>query len=219
MQLLVCLAVLWPERGFLLFELSQNPFFAPILKVGLAFNPVLRYAVLPRRTPDEQRSASAASWQIRKAVPVALNLPVLVAQLPYVVLNPEKRQWVPKGMSFDVWRALSCPFAGMLLWWLAGRGIEALCSALQSMVRPRISWAETLFAGILAAVGIVALVGIVTSTPADRNDFAFVVLTGGALLWGALGTSTVAARLLQWRIAKRNIAMQSLRELSVPRLP
>ena len=104
---------------------------------------------------------------------------------------------------------LSCPFAGMFFWWFAGTGIEALCAALQSVVRPRIGWVETLFAGILVATGIVALVGILTSTPDDRYDFQFVMLLGAAFLWGALATPTVAARLLQWRIAKRHIAAQS----------
>ena len=91
-------------------------------------NPVLSYLVVPPSTPDEERRAVALArhWEIRRTVPVALNLPVLLVQLPYyVVLNPEKREWVPKGMSFEVWRALSCPFAGMLFWWFAGRGIEA----------------------------------------------------------------------------------------------
>jgi hypothetical protein len=191
--------------------MSENPFLGLILKAGMISNPVMSYLVVPPSTPGEERRAVAPAkhWEIRKTVPVALNLPVLLVQLPYVVLNPEKREWVPKGMSFEVWRALSYPFAGMFFWWFAGRGIEALCAALQSVVRPRINWVETLFAGILVAIGIVALVGILASTPDDRYDFQFVMLLGAAFLWGALATSTVAARLLQWRIAKRHIAAQS----------
>jgi len=127
-QLLLCFAVLWPVRGLLLLGVSENPFFGLILKAGMISNPVLSYLVVPPSTPDEERRAVALArhWEIRRTVPVALNLPVLLVQLPYyVVLNPEKREWVPKGMSFEVWRALSCPFAGMLFWWFAGRGIEA----------------------------------------------------------------------------------------------
>ena len=62
---------------------------------------------------------------------------------------------------------------GMVFWWFAGRGIEALCAALQSMVRPRIGWVETLFAGILVVIGIVALVGMLTSTQDDLHDIGF----------------------------------------------
>ena len=208
-QLLLCFTVLWPVRGFLLFEVSDNPSCRLILKAGMIFNPIVSYLVVPPPTPNDERVALARHWEIRKTVPVALNLPVLLMQLPYVILNPEKREWVPRGISFEVWRALSCPLAGVFFWWYAGRGIDALSAALRSVVRPRISWVETLVAGILVAGGIVALVGIFTSTSDDRHDLQFVMLVGGAFLWGLLAVSTVAARLLQWRIAKRRIVAQT----------
>ena len=162
-------------RGILLLEVSENRFFGLILKVGMISNPVLSYLVVPPSNPIEERrvAALARQWEVRNKVPMALNLPVFFLQLPYVILNPEKREWIPEGMSFDVWRALSWPFVGMVFWWFAGRGIEALCAALQSMVRPRIGWVETLFAGILVVIGIVALVGMLTSTQDDLHDIGF----------------------------------------------
>lgn len=207
-QLFVCIAVLWPERGFLLFEVSQNPFSGLIVKIGLTANPVLSYLFVPRAAPDEEQRAAvlARQWEIRKTVPVALNLPAFLVQLPYIILNPEKREWAPRGISFEVWRALSLPISGMFFWWFAGRGIEALRAAFRSVARPRIGWVETLFAGVLVAGGVVALIAALTSTPDDRRDFQSVLLVAGAFLWGALASSTVAARILQWRIAKRQVA-------------
>lgn len=105
-------------------------------------------------------------------------------------------------MFTDIWRALSWPFAGMFFWWLFGRGIEALFAAKQSVVRPRITWAETSFAGIMFVVGLVTLAGILTNTPDDRRDLQFMAWIAGGLLWGVLATTIIAARLLQPRIQK-----------------
>ena len=94
-------------RGILLLEVSENRFFGLILKVGMISNPVLSYLVVPPSNPIEERrvAALARQWEVRNKVPMALNLPVFFLQLPYVILNPEKREWIPEGMSFDVWRA------------------------------------------------------------------------------------------------------------------
>jgi membrane associated rhomboid family serine protease len=90
----------------------------------------------------------------------------------------------------------------MFFWWLLGRGIEALFAAKQSVMRPCITWAETIFAGILFIVGLVTLAGMLTSTPDDRRDLQFIALIAGGLLWGVLATATIAARLQQRRIQK-----------------
>jgi len=167
--------------------------------------------IVPPLTPEGQRRVDAVVkvWEIRKTAPLALNFPVLIAQLPYVLVNPAKREWVPKGMFPDVWRALSWPFAGMLFWWSLGRAVEALSAARLSVVRPRMSWVETVFAIVLFAVGLVALAGILTSTPDDRRDIQFLSLVAGGLLWGILATATITARFLQWRVAKRILSSQA----------
>jgi di/tricarboxylate transporter len=99
---------------------------------------------------------------------------------------------------------LSWPFAGILFWWCAGRGIEALQGTRRSVVSPRLTWAETGFAVVLLLIGLATLIGIVTSTPDDRRDVQFLALVAGGLLWGILAAITVTARVFQWRILKRN---------------
>src|SRR3954464_12278990 len=137
-------------------------------------------------------------------VPLLLNFPVLIAQVPYILVNSPKREWVPKGMFPETWRALSWPFFGTVFWWLSGRGIEGLRAARRSIVHPRISVVETVVAAILACTGLVSLVGILTSTPDDRKDVQFLILVAGGILWGILATATIASRILQRRILKRS---------------
>jgi hypothetical protein len=138
------------------------------------------------------------------AVPVMLNLPVLVVQLPYILASPTKREWIPKGMQPEVWRALSWPFAGILFWWWVGRGIEALRAARRTVVGPRMTLAETVFATLLFCIGVISLAGIITSTPDDRRDIQFLMLIAGGILWGILASFVILARFFQRRIAKRN---------------
>lgn len=203
-QLVVCLALLWPERGFLLFELIESiqSYYSPAPKSKTDSKGV--DVVAPSLTRQEQRWADR--WEREKMAPLVLDFPVLIAQLPYILVSPAKREWVPKGMFPDIWRSLSWPFAGMFFWWFLGRGVEALSAARRSIALPRISWVETTFALILFGIGVVALIGILTSTPDDRRDIQFLALVAGGLLWGILASVTIAARFLQRRIVRRHAA-------------
>jgi hypothetical protein len=170
------------------------------------------HIVLPPLTPERQRTEDAATKlaDVRTKAPLALNFPVLIAQLPYIIIvSPAKREWVPKGMPPDIWRALSWPFAGILFWWFLGRSVEALSTARRSVVHPRISWIETAFAVILLGTGLVTLIGILTTTPDDRSDLQFMALVAGGLLWGILAIITITARFLQRRVAKRILSSQA----------
>jgi hypothetical protein len=131
-------------------------------------------------------------------------------QLPYVILNPAKTEWVPKGMLTETWRAISWPFAGVLFWWGVGRGIEALRSSRKAIISPRVTLPETIFADLFVCVGIVVLVGTVTTTPDDRRDLQFIALLVGGLLWGVLASLTIAARIVQWRIRRKTEVVPSL---------
>jgi hypothetical protein len=206
-QLVVCVALLWPVRGRLLFgvEDSVGSYSRPTPKGKVVLDP--KWLVVPT-TPELQRTDDLAATvaDIRTKAPLGLNFPVLVAQLPYILVSPAKREWIPKGMFPDTWRALSWPLVGIFFWWFLGRSLEALPTARRSIAHPRISWIETACALILLGTGVVALVGILTSTPDDRRDVHFMTLLAGALLWGILATVTIVARFLQWRVAKRNAA-------------
>src|SRR5208282_2148416 len=168
-QLVVCLALLWPVRGSLLLGVieSIDSYSRPTPRSNVLPDPKGAYIILPPVTPEKQQTQAAATTiaDIRTKAPLALNFPVLIAQLPYILVSPAKREWVPKGMPPDTWRALSWPFVGILFWWFLGRGVEALRTARRSVVHPRIGWIETAFAVILSGTGLVTLIGILTTTP------------------------------------------------------
>jgi hypothetical protein len=217
-QLVVCLALLWPVRGVLLLGAveSIDSYFRPAPKSGVVPNPNGVYPVVPPVAPERQGTDDAATKvaDIRTKASLALNFPALVAQLPYILVSPAKREWVPKAMLLDTWRALSWPFVGILFWWFLGRSIEAIPTAGRSVVHPRITWIETAFAVISLGAGLVALIGILTTTPDDRSDLRFMTLPAGGLLWGILATVILTARFLQWRVAKRNASAQATTDTS-----
>lgn len=204
-QLLICLVCLWPSRYFLLFELSQSiKSYVPVRNSGTGTNNSVEIEI-PVLTPEQQQEAdrTAKIEFLRMRVPVMLNFPVAIAQLPYVLANPAKREWTPRTMLPETWRAISWPLAGILFWWCAGRGIEAMRSARKAAIYPRMTLIETAFAAVLVCIGLATLVGIITSTPDDRRDVQFLALIAGGSIWGILASFTVIARILQWRILKR----------------
>ena len=204
-QLLACLVALWPARGHLLFSVVQaKQLYAPAQQEKTQRSEPQRVIVLPELTPDRQRELDAAEETAmrRMRVPVILNFPVVIAQVTYLLVT--RREWLPRGMLIQSWRALSWPLVGLLFWWLAGRGIEALSASFRSTLRPRLSWIEVSWAIVLLLVGVVTLIGVVTSTPDDRRDKDFMALMYGGMLWGVLAGLTIIARLRQWRILQSN---------------
>jgi len=207
-QLLICLIALWPSRYFLLWQVSQSvkeyfPARAQQEQAGPAIN-----IDIPTLTPEQQEAADRATRMedLRMAVPPMLNLPVGIVQLPYVLLHrtPEGKEWLPRGMMFTTWRALSWPIFGVFFWWLAGRGVDAFRAARKSILVPRITMPETIFAVIFLALGVVAIVGTLTSTPDDRHDVNFLAFLAGGVLWGIIAGIAITARFLQWRLRKRS---------------
>jgi hypothetical protein len=213
-QVVVCLALLWPVRGRLLLGVAESvySYSRPTPRSSVVPDPKGTDIVVPPVTPEKQWTDDAATKiaDLRMEAPLALNFPVLVVQLPYILVSPTKREWVPKGMPPDTWRALSWPFVGILFWWFLGRSVEALRAARRSVVHPRISWIETAFAIILLGAGLVTLIGMLTTTPDDRSDLQFMTLLAGGILWAALAAVTITARFLQWRVAKRDAAAQTM---------
>jgi drug/metabolite transporter (DMT)-like permease len=98
-------------------------------------------------------------------------------------------------------------FRGCTVWWSVGRGIEALRSSRKAIISPRVTLPETIFSALLVCVGVVVLVGTITSTPDDRRDLQFIALLVGGVLWGSF---TIAARILQWKIRRKAKVVLSL---------
>jgi len=203
-QFLVCVVILWPLRQSLLTEVrySIHSYRHPEWKAQ-----ILNSQVKIELTAEWMREMEADT-KLRNArlpIPTLLNSPVLLAELPYVLVH--KKEWVPLGMSREAWRALSFPILGVVLWWVVGRAVEAIGAARNAIIAPKIGWTETIWSAILLCIGLMMLVGVFTSTPDDRADRQFVALMVGGCSWGVLAGITIAARILQRRIRRRNLAV------------
>jgi hypothetical protein len=173
-QLSVCLLALWPMRGFLIFEVLRSVESHTAAKATSESETVTQIAPPPMTKERQEAADKAAKIDfLRMRVPVLLNFPVVLAELPYILASPDKREWTPRGMLPEEWRALTWPFAGILFWWCAGRGIEALQATRRSVVSPRLTWFETTVAVVLLLIGLGTLVGINACLRHLRHGFAF----------------------------------------------
>jgi hypothetical protein len=97
----------------------------------------------------------------------------------------------------------------MVFWWLAGRGVDALVTARRKAITPRIGWTETVLGFVLGAGGLVGVIAFLFTAGPDLYDRQLQLLMSAAGMWGLLGSLTVAARILQWRIRKAAEAMSA----------
>jgi hypothetical protein len=112
---------------------------------------------------------------------------------------------VPLGMDVITWRALTGPLLGILFWWVAGRGIEALLAARRGFVRPEISWVETGIGGALFLFCTIAAIGLPLFGNKNHDpDFPLTLWCCGLGTWALLGAVVAAARVGQWRIRRRS---------------
>jgi hypothetical protein len=201
-QLMVCLAVLWPWRAVLIHQIHSSVRVYRALESSLpeathgdtAGDSVSVYVYAD---PEELRKTQALERD--EWVPMMLNLPSGLVQLPYVILNPSKEDWTPRGINIRTWRVISWPIVGILFWWSAGRGIEAFIAGRRRLVGPRITWLETVIAAALFLFCGIAAVSLPLSGYHDRN-FPLILWVFGAGTWALLAGLTVAARAMQWRL-------------------
>lgn len=203
-QLLVCLVALWPVRHEITHQVKDSFRFSRITRTRRPTVGEVFAVVIPERvTPEEKFEAN--NFEKRKWIPSVLNLPVMMVQLPYAILNSSKDEWVPTGMDVITWRAISWPLFGLIFWWSAGRGIEALLAARRGRIRPKISRIEALFAGALIVFCVLTALTLSGNAHPERDpDFPtrFFLWSSGS--WAALAGITVLTGVLQWRIAKHS---------------
>src|SRR5882672_606561 len=126
-QLLLCTVLLWQARAFIAWEFGIR---LPMLgSIGFIQSETALNAV------------------------AALNLPAGLIQLPYAILSQGHTNWIPAGVDFKVWRAVTWPFIGLAFWWFPGRGIEALSAVKYGQLTPRIGWTETIVGFLVMAAG------------------------------------------------------------------
>jgi hypothetical protein len=108
-----------------------------------------------------------------------------------------------------LWGAVTWPIVGVIFWWIAGRGIEALIASRGRVLSPSITWAEVIVASVVIAFCLLCCIGF-ASDPSFRDDFIY-PWPGAAVasgLWIILGGVTVAARVIQWRMRRQLTARQ-----------
>jgi hypothetical protein len=216
-QLLICSVVLFPIRGAI-FDQIYNSLF------GYRSEHVNNYAVFRSRVealpesrpkivqapaglvvlqlPEKQRRAIEIN-QIRMLVPAAINFPAVLVDLPYSMFSEDRKEWTPKGMYFELWRAISWPVVGMFFWWIAGRGIDALAAARQEVIFPRLTIIDVVVGSVVLAAGLLVLVMMLVEGGKDRADPTLAFFTMGGGVWAALGAVSVIGRLAQWRLRVR----------------
>ena len=141
-ELLVCAVLLWPWRGFFIVEMRVT---AHAHWPALVEQPVLRLntAQGPETLRDRHAETLAA---IRILTPALLNIPCSL-------LGLMRREAVPRGMLPEFWRSISWPFFGIVFWWIAGRGIEALVASRRDLLSPAITWIEVFVASLITSLG------------------------------------------------------------------
>jgi len=186
-QLALCALILWPLRGMIRFELG--------LPMGMGGAPWVFQTGPGRLFLDWSLSSG------RQTV-AAINLPGGALQLPIALLTRGHQIWKPPGIEFQTWNALTWPVLGLVFWWIAGRGIDALLAARRKISLPSIRWTETVVGFILGAGGLVGAFAFLLTGGQDRYDPQLQLLASGMGMWGLLGSLIVAARIVQWRIRK-----------------
>jgi hypothetical protein len=137
-----------------------------------------------------------------------LNFPALLIQLPYIIVSPEKREWMPAGMDFQIWRAITLPFLCLPFWWIAGRAIDALIAIQYNRLNPLIRWIEMMVGSVWLVIGLALFIGFLFSPSADKDaDLTRFAACGG--LWAMIGALSVIAGFRQRRLRKK--AAQALR--------
>lgn len=201
-QLVLSIEILWPVRHELTQQVQDTIRFSRLSKTRAPTANELLAIVIPERLTPEQKS-EFKRFETRKWLPSVLNLPSLLIQLPYVILSPSKDEWAPIGLDLMTWRAMSWPLAGLLFWWSAGRGIDALLASRQRRVQPKISWVEAVAGIALFLFCAIAAICFPIFGYSDRDpDFPLKLFSCGFGLWALLAGMVVLAKFRQWRISR-----------------
>lgn len=189
LQLLLCLVAIWPARAALAapFSKTESP----------------RVVALQSDTQVEDIEAESSNLpegeRLRLRIPMALDLPALLVQLPYVILTSARTVWRPGRIPLLEWNAMFLPFAGLIFWWSAGRGFEALIASTRKIIQPRITRIETICASVMLLVGIVMVV-VTFSGAVEENSF--MSGSAGFALWAGLSVPMILAKIAQRKLEK-----------------
>jgi hypothetical protein len=189
--LLLSALLLWPARLLILWELGIHlpPWLEQIMRISIGSWP---------GSLDFSRSA----------VP-ALNLPALLAQLPFVIFSASHTTPHPAGIETRLWNAVTSPLFCVPFWWASGRAMDALINLKKIQLTPRIGWPQTVIGFLLMVMGTVGFIGVLIgilffSTHDDKTNIPNLMrVVAGCGLWAMLGGLSVIARFRQRRLLKK----------------
>ena len=180
---------------------------ASLREYGILHDTPARNPVTPRlrpfdlSDPDVQRRIKIS--EAREWAGAALNFPGSLPGLTYAILSPAHTEWTPRGMFMWTWRDLSWPIIGIFFWWLSGRSIEALLFARQKILLPKIRWWEVLVSLPVLTFGAILAVGLCFDRTGRTDVPLWMLIVVFGTMWFALGTCTLAAYVVQWRLRRR----------------
>jgi len=192
-QLLLCAALLWPWR--LAYDVQFRVMVHSHMPAGVK-SPEFYFRFSPAPMNSEEIGARELT-NLRLIAPELLNIPLVFTGLA---------RWdtVPRGFIPEFWRALTWPFVGLIFWWIAGRGIDALLALRSRVAFPAITWIETAIASLVAILsGILCVSFFRDLTMRTIIIFPWKAAFTGFALWTLLGAVTVCARIAQWRLRRR----------------
>jgi hypothetical protein len=190
-ELIICGILLWPFRYGYEFQFrgALHDLFPKLVPT--------EESVINFPAPDDPANDDGRYAELRLAAPSLINIPVGFMGLA-------RRETVPAAFLPEWWRAITWPLAGIIFWWISGRGIEALLASRRGLLTPTISWVEAVI-GLLVSVGTAALLIGLTVDPSVRSDsiFPWRLEVLACSLWFVLGLVSTSARLVQWRMRRR----------------
>lgn len=142
-EIFVCAVLLWPTRGFLAWQLraTGHSYWPTMIGEPPRLN---ARVILVTKTLQEMKTEGLSD--LRFSAPAVLNIPCSL-------LGLLRRETVPRGFLPEFWRSLTWPILGMVFWWIAGRGIDALVASRRGFLSPQITWIEVFAAILVIALG------------------------------------------------------------------
>jgi hypothetical protein len=214
-QLAICLVALLPFLPMFYFQLKTGqPFsqefldwkFRHLKNSNGGSNRMELHLYVPPRPEGTWR------WVLlRQDFPLALNLPGVVLEIPQAILSKGHTSWVPRGMLFEHWRALSYPFTTLILWFVVGRSADALLALKAGRIEPRMR----LWDGVAAVLtSITAFLGLGLMVEeffiSNQSVDGMILCAGiGGAIWTLLSLLVWVAIVRQWRV-RRQSRMQAV---------
>jgi len=197
-QLLFCALLLLPFRGIILFELLHIRVYSFAPDSGTTIGP--DGSIHLGNNPAFERWMKAQQTTFQAVT--FLNFPGVIFDLPSAMFSPAWQVWAPERVEHDLWSAVTLPILALPFWWMVGRGLEALLSAKKRLIAPRLRWFETVVSFLLLAMGSALAIGCLFFAGPDAGDSTMRLMGAAGGVWSVLGSITVLAKYLQWKIRR-----------------